>query len=181
MKKPCIMLIFISLLCATPVTAQVKKEVKKDVVVHYDETSYLQFQSNQARFADAQVSVYMKPLVAEVEVISHPTFGEGIRSEVVKIPTDLALNHLNSDPQKWRSYALFQVTKLWNCDVVVAPIFNIEYDEKRGDKEVSVEVKGLAGKYKNWHSATPADYEWMRIDKSYLNESGVSATLKTVK
>lgn len=180
MQKTRITLMFLSLLCITSVFAQ-RKEERQKVVQHVYEKTYNQFQSNQARITDAQVNVYMKPLVAEVEIIKHPNLGEGMRSEIVKIPTQMAINNLGNDPQKWRSYALFQVTKLWSCDVVVAPIFNIEYDELRGDTDVSVEVKGLAGKYKNWHSATPADYDWMRIDKSYANDAGVSASLKTVK
>ncbi|MBQ9356556.1 MAG: hypothetical protein IJT98_04635 [Prevotella sp.] len=73
---------------------------------------------------------------------------------------------MKADPSNWRSYAVYEVSKRLQCDVIVAATFNIMYDEVAGDQDVQIEVVGYPAYFTNWQTATTQDLEWIRLEKT---------------
>lgn len=123
--------------------------------------SQVQYQETQARLLDITSNAYVRPMTVELKVKD----GKRVR-ETVTIPKDIALSAMKGDPSNWRSYAVYEVSKRMNCDVIVAATFNILFDEVRGDKDVSIEVVGYPADFVNWQTLTNEDYEWVRMEKT---------------
>lgn len=124
-------------------------------------TTQVQYQETQARLLDVSSNAYVKPMTVELKVKSD----KRIR-EMVKIPRDFALTAMKADPSNWRSYAVYEVSKRLDCDVIVAATFNIKFDEVAGDKDVQIEVVGFPADFVNWQTATEKDLEWIRMEKT---------------
>lgn len=124
-------------------------------------TTQVQYQETQARLLDVSSNAYVKPLTVELKVKSN----QRIR-EIVKIPRNFALVAMKGDPSNWRSYAVYEVSKRMQCDVIVAATFNIKYDEVAGDQDVQIEVVGYAADFSNWQTASLQDLEWIRMEKT---------------
>ncbi|MBQ9640205.1 MAG: hypothetical protein IJV06_01365 [Bacteroidaceae bacterium] len=120
----------------------------------------VQYQSTQALILDVSPKSYVKPLTVELKVKS------GRIRDIVKIPKNIAFVGMNGNTENWRSYAVYEVSKRKDCDVIVAPTFNIKYDEVAGDQEVQVEVVGYPADFTNWQTATKTDLEWVNSDKT---------------
>ncbi len=123
--------------------------------------SQVQYQETQARLLDITSNAYVRPLTVELKIK-----GEERIRETVTIPKDIALSAMKGDPSNWRSYAVYEVSRRKNCDVIVAATFNILFDEVRGDKDVSIEVVGYPADFVNWQTLTKEDYEWVRMEKT---------------
>lgn len=121
----------------------------------------IQYQETQARLLDVSSNAYVKPLTVELKVKG----SQRVR-EVVKIPRNFALVAMKGDPSNWRSYAVYEVSKRMQCDVIVAATFNIKYDEVAGDQDVQIEVVGYPADFANWQTATAQDLEWIRMEKT---------------
>ncbi len=139
-------------------------------------TTQVQYQETQARLLDVSSNAYVKPLTVELKVKSN----QRIR-EIVKIPRSYALVAMKGDPSNWRSYAVYEVSRRMQCDVIVAATFNIKYDEVAGDQDVQIEVVGYPADFTNWQSATPQDLEWIRMEKTITTteREKIAAAIKT--
>lgn len=139
-------------------------------------TTQIQYQETQARLLDVTSNAYVKPLTVELKVKGN----QRVR-EVVKIPREFALVAMKGDPTNWRSYAVYEVSKRMQCDVIVAATFNIKYDEVAGDKDVQIEVVGYPADFTNWQTATPQDLEWIRLEKTITTaeREKIAAAVKT--
>lgn len=139
-------------------------------------TTQVQYQETQARLLDVSSNAYVKPLTVELKVKN----SQRIR-EVVKIPRDFALVAMKADPSNWRSYAVYEVSKRMQCDVIVAATFNIKYDEVAGDQDVQIEVVGYPADFVNWQTATTQDLEWIRMEKTITTaeREKIAAAVKT--
>ena len=139
-------------------------------------TTQIQYQETQARLLDVSSNAYVKPLTVELKVKSN----QRIR-EVVKIPRNFALVAMKGDPSNWRSYAVYEVSKRLQCDVIVAATFNIKYDEVAGDQDVQIEVVGYPADFTNWQTATTQDLEWIRMEKTITTaeREKIAAAVKT--
>ena len=125
---------------------------------------------------DVSSNAYVKPLTVELKVKSN----QRIR-EIVKIPRNFALVAMKGDPSNWRSYAVYEVSKRMQCDVIVAATFNIKYDEVAGDQDVQIEVVGYAADFSNWQTASLQDLEWIRMEKTITTaeREKIAAAIKT--
>lgn len=139
-------------------------------------TTQVQYQETQARLLDVSSNAYVKPLTVELKVKN----SQRIR-EVVKIPKNFALVAMKGDPSNWRSYAVYEVSKRLQCDVIVAATFNIMYDEVAGDQDVQIEVVGYPADFTNWQTATTQDLEWIRMEKTITTaeREKIAAAVKT--
>lgn len=139
-------------------------------------TTQIQFQETQARLLDVSSNAYVKPLTVELKVKGT----ERIR-EIVSIPRNQAMIAMKADPVNWKSYAVYEASKRLSCDVIVAATFNISYDEVAGDKDVQIEVVGYPADFVNWHTATPQDIEWIRMEKTITTaeREKIAAAVKT--
>lgn len=139
-------------------------------------TAQIQYQETQARLLDVSSNAYVKPLTVELKVKNN----QRIR-EVVKIPRNNALVAMKGDPSNWRSYAVYEVSKRLQCDVIVAATFNINYDEVAGDQDVQIEVVGYPADFTNWQTANTQDLEWIRMEKTITTaeREKIAAAVKT--
>lgn len=148
------------------------------VLCQAQKNTIVQYMNTQARILDVSSNAYVKPLTVELKIKSQ----QRIR-EIVKIPKANAIGAMNADPNNWRSYAVYEVSKRLNCDVIVAATFNIKFDEVAGDKDVQIEVVGFPADFTNWQTATNQDLEWIKTDilSTTANRTNVNAAIKDTK
>ena len=119
----------------------------------------IKIQDTQARLLDVQSNGYVKPLTVELKV--DETKGR-IRDQWV-LTVD-QYEEMNRDIVNVRSYAVYMSSKKHSCDVIVAATFNFHTaDDNKG---YEVEVVGFPASFINWKTATQADYEWIRMEKT---------------
>jgi hypothetical protein len=120
-------------------------------------TTTVKFHDTQARALETTTSSHVKPLVVEVEV-------EPKRRTQPLHLTEEEMRGLNGDVSNVRSWATFRVANIdsLECDVVVAPMFEISTNEEKGGYDVFVVY--YRGTFKNWRSVKEEDYEWIRIE-----------------
>jgi hypothetical protein len=142
MKK--VLLFTVAALCS--VVAYAQKEVK--------------FQDTQARLLDVSSNAYVKPLTVELKVMSEKHI-----SEVIKL-TAQDVRDMNGDIANIRSFAVYRASRLHDCDVIVAATFNI-HSVPEG---IEVNIIGYPANFVNWKTASQADYEWIRMEKTITTD-----------
>ena len=117
----------------------------------------VEWRESQARVAEPVMGVYIKPLVAELKVVST----DKIRD--VWEFTNKEVNALRNDVANLKARALFKSTYESDhpCDVIVAATFDIEST----DGGYRVTVYGYPAKYVKWRTATPEDNAWIHNEK----------------
>ena len=118
------------------------------------------FQYTQARMPQVSVEPIVKPLIVEVEVINGaPTFWEK------KLSKHKVEAELDGKLENVYNYGIFLYTQDAKSDMILAATYNFYSNPQRTSEEdwYVLEIKGFPAKFTSWHSATPADYEWMKI------------------
>ncbi|MCQ2244430.1 MAG: hypothetical protein MJZ32_09235 [Bacteroidaceae bacterium] len=119
-------------------------------------TTYTQAYDNaESRMAQVLVQPLVKPLVCEVEVVPSKPTSFKLNLTKTKVEKDLEGNLTNV-----HNYGIFKYTEATQTDMIVAATYHL-YSTDDGD--YVLEIKGFPAKFKNWHTATNSDYEWMRI------------------
>lgn len=119
-------------------------------------TTYTQtYENAQARMPQVLVQPLVKPLVCEVEVIPSKPTSFKLNLTKTKVEKDLEGNLTNV-----HNYGIFKYTEETQTDMIVGATFHLFSQE---DGDYILEIKGFPAKFKNWHTATNSDYEWMRI------------------
>ena len=113
------------------------------------------FQDTQARALDATANAYVKPMTVELEILP-----DAKRVFSVTLTKSKVENDLRGDLSNIRSYVTFLYSDEAHADIILTPVFNIETNDAGG---YIVTVKGFPAIYKNWKTATQADYEWIRL------------------
>lgn len=143
-----------------------KTQTVSRTTAHTDAT----YQFTQARKPQVWVEPMVKPLVVEVEVIKEaPTFWKKALGRY-KVETEL-----EGKLENVHNYGIFLYTKDTNADMILAATYNLYTNPDRtGDSDwYIIEIKGFPAKFKNWRSATDADYEWMKIPAVRYNKKEV--------
>lgn len=121
----------------------------------YTTTTETSFENAQARMPQVLVQPLVKPLVCEVEVVQGKPDHYEMNLTNTKVEHDLDGNLDNV-----YNYGVFEFAKATQCDMIVAATFHLKSLEDGG---YLLEIKGFPAKFKNWHTATASDYEWMKI------------------
>lgn len=143
-----------------------KTQTVTTTTAHTDAT----YQFTQARKPQVWVEPMVKPLVVEVEVIpTAPTFWKKVLGRY-KVETEL-----EGKLENVHNYGIFLYTEETQSDMIVAATYNFYTNPNRtGDSDwYIIEIKGFPAKFKNWRSATAADYEWMKIPAVRYNKKEV--------
>lgn len=143
------------------------------------------YEESQARLLDMSANAHVKPLVAEFQIISnaelqqsasalnaqngterqYKLFGTKGRLEAyLRLTKEKALVELNGNTANIRSWAVFQINKDFNADVLVGATFDLLKSEQNDYFELT--VIGYPARFTNFSSITPADYEWIRLENS---------------
>ncbi len=153
MNKKVLMAALLMVVCATGAMAQ-----KTNQVISLKET--------QARLLDVMSNAYVKPLTVELKVDnSKGRIRDSIRVSAAEI-IELGVIAPNGaiDMANLRSYGVYKIAKKYNCDVIVAAIFNFVANDLLKDGGV-LEVVGFPANFVNWKTAEDSDLEWIRMEK----------------
>ena len=141
---------FLSLCTVFALGASAQKQTRTETRT----TTTTTYENAQARIPEVYVQPQVKPLVCEVEVI------KGANTTFSTVMTNQRVKSLDGNPENMRMYAVYLFTEQEKCDMIVAATYHIQSQD---DGSYVVEVKGFPARFKNWHTATKEDYEWMRI------------------
>jgi hypothetical protein len=131
----------------------------------------VEYRESQARLAEPTMGVYIKPLIAELEI--NATVG---KIKDVWDFTNREVNALAGEVSNLRARALFKSTEKHNADVIVAASFDIA--SKEDNSGYTVTVIGYPAKYVRWRTATAADNDWIRNEK--LSPANSQETTKAI-
>ena len=133
-----------------------------------------QFEQAQSRLIEPKQDVFIKPLVAEIEIMEGQQRQDyGPYTYPIKSVETLTFDEL----ENIKARALHRATKEAKGDIIVAATFKTYSDEK--GKNVIVEISGFPGKYVNFRTAKKedGDYEWITTVYPYADR--INATGKT--
>lgn len=122
----------------------------------------------QARIVDGYARAYVKPMTVELEIIKDNA-GNELRVNDVWTLSKAEVESMDGNLVNIRSYGVFMSAKKYHADAIVAATFNFR-DNPDGTDSYILEVIGFAARFKNWKTATPADYEWMRMEKTQTTD-----------
>jgi len=123
----------------------------------YAQKTEFRFQDTQARLLDVTSNAYVKPLTVELQVLNTKRV-----SEIIKLTKQEVEQDMKGDLNNIRSYAVYRASQLHDCDVIVAATFNI----RTADGGYEVNIIGYPANFVNWKTATQADYEWIKMEKT---------------
>lgn len=126
-------------------------------IVSYGQKTEFRFQDTQARLLDVTSNAYVKPLTVELQVLTNKRV-----SEVIKLTRQEVEQDMKGDLTNIRSFAVYRASQLHDCDVIVAATFNIR---TAGDG-YEVNIIGYPANFVNWKTASQADYEWIKMEKT---------------
>ena len=136
----------------------------------------IKFENNQARAFDVVPNSYVKPLTVELKIDET----KGRVTDVWEIrPEELIALVNEKDPgdvqmQNLRNYAIFKSSQKHQCDVIVAPVFNIHSDDvARG---VTVTLIGFCANFANWKTMEDKDVMWINVERADPRKVGQSYT-----
>lgn len=153
-------------LVATALSASAQKKETQ-----YDVKTVKTYEEAVARTPQVYVQPNVKPLICEIEVLTDkkPSWSRTFSLKDVIALGEKTENIVN--------YALFMWTQDAECDMIVAATHHLKQNE---DGSVLIEMKGFPAKFKDWRTATSADYEWLRITEGYefMHNGTVSPIIK---
>ncbi len=123
----------------------------------YAQKSEFRFQDTQARLLDVTSNAYVKPLTVELKVLTNKRV-----SEIIKLTRQEVEQDMKGDLNNIRSFAVYRASQLHDCDVIVAATFNV----RTAGEGYEVNIIGYPANFVNWQTATQADYEWIKMEKT---------------
>lgn len=123
----------------------------------YAQKTEFRFQDTQARLLDVTSNAYVKPLTVELKVLTNKRV-----SEIIKLTRQEVEQDMKGDLNNIRSFAVYRASQLHDCDVIVAATFNV----RTAGEGYEVNIIGYPANFVNWQTATQADYEWIKMEKT---------------
>lgn len=132
------------------------------------------FEQSQSRIIEPKQDVFIKPLVAEIEIMDgQERQNYGPYTFAIQSVETLTFEQL----ENFKTNALYYAARDADADIIVAATFNSSSDEK--GKHIIVNVSGFPGKYVRFRTASKedGDYEWITTVYPYTDR--INATGKT--
>lgn len=133
------------------------------------------FEQSQTRFSEPEVRVFIKPMVADMQMKSTTRQAFGPYSFAVV----RSLNELTQyQIEECKKTALYRTNAEAGSDIMVAALFNVYIDEN--DKQtLKVDVTGFPAVYTNFHLVNIDDQKELKmIETIYGNPNWISGQLK---
>lgn len=134
----------------------------------------VKFEESQSRIIEPKQDVFIKPLVAEIEIMDGQVRQNyGPYTFPIQSVETLTFEQL----ENFKTNALYYAARDADADIIVAATFNSATDEK--GKNIVVNVSGFPGKYVRFRTASKedGDYEWITTVYPYTDR--INATGKT--
>lgn len=126
-------------------------------ITSFAQRTEYKFKDTEARKVNVLSNAYVKPLTCEVKVETDNSITDNVtytREEVE--------NAMKGNLDNIRANAVYQVCQKHKCDMIVAAISTVE---STNDGYV-VKVTGYPANFVNWKTASQADLEWIRMEKT---------------
>lgn len=130
------------------------------------------YQSTQARVLEPKAEAYVKPLTVELRI------DNSVRQTDVWHLTPQQVQAMGGNIEDIRSLGIYMSCQKHKCDVIVAATFNLQSEDV--SKGYDLTVVGYPASFVNWKTASPEDYEWIRLEKTFTTNERekVSAVVK---
>lgn len=161
-KRTIMHFVFVGALCCFSLTASAQKTVK--------------FENAQARAFDVIPQSYVKPLTVELEVDQK----KGRITDKWEITPEKLIELVNEKDnfevqmQNLRNYAIYMSSQKHQCDVIVAPTFNVASSDV--SKGVTVTLIGFTANFKNWKTMDESDFHWINVERADPRKVGQDYT-----
>lgn len=117
-------------------------------------------QTSEARSLELYPSTFIQPLVAEVIVDAKTG---RIHDVWTLSPEDYKAREIpeNADAtfQNLKVFGMFKSSEKHNCDIIVAPTFDIRIT----NEGATINIVGYPANFANWKTGTKADFEWIEL------------------
>lgn len=134
----------------------------------------VKMQDTQARLVNVYSRGYVKPLTVELKV--DDSKGRITRSyPLTKEETEV---EMGGSLDNIRSYAVYMASQEYHADAIVAATFNFRTNDD--GKGYTITITGYPASFVNWKTASEADYEWIRMEKTLTTDdlNRISAIIK---
>ena len=143
----------------------------------FAQKSVLTFQQAQTRVIEPLQDVFVRPLVADLEIIKperqeYPVSWEFSHKKL----TEMTVQELEDA----KTLAAYKAAALSDADVIVGATFQVRNHTENGkptEYGVDVIVRGYPAKYTNWHNmgSKPEDEKWvthlLKAQEVYINRT----------
>ena len=140
------------------------------------EEQWWSFKNSQARMVSSDAHLYVRPYTVEIALMDStrhkwriPVSGDEYKSRL-SFDNRGDIN-LEQTQRNMQTYAVYQASvgamptlagKNIECDVILAPLFNMTFDQSG----CVIEFTGYPAVYKNWKTATIEEFErWIYFDR----------------
>ena len=151
-------------------------------------TTY-EYSSSQARVLDVVTNAHIKPLVAEIEIITpselralssklspSAEISDGSRMVDVISYTDAQVKALKGDESQLKANATFQLCQRYSADVLVGALYNVYTNESHDGYDVKVIF--FPARIVNWRSIVNEDMIWINREKAITDAEKTKTVLK---
>ncbi len=128
------------------------------------------FEQSQTRYVEPEVRVFVKPMVADMAMLTteRQYYGPFIFNLPKPFP-DL----MQFQVEEYKKTALFQANKLAESDVMVAALFNV-YIKEDDKYKIYIDISGFPATYSNFHLINLSNKDEIEMIKTlYGNESWI--------
>ncbi len=129
-----------------------------------------EFKNAQARVADGVAKVYVKPIVAKVELVNNKQ-----RIEKTYPLTPAQVEGMGGSVENIRAYAAYMASKEEKCDIILSPLYMI--DKESSKDTFYVTIIGYPAQFVGWDEVTNDDWTWIneRKDKEIIHQNVVKS------
>ncbi len=133
-----------------------------------------EFRNAQARVADGVAKVYVKPVVANVEVMNNK-----VRIKETYPLTLTEVEGLGGNVENIRAYASYLASEKHGCDIILSPLYMIKNDKDTNIYYVT--VIGYPAKFVGWNDVKDEDWLWINNGDKSVVEQKIKGTIQKTK
>ncbi|MBE6318964.1 MAG: hypothetical protein E7081_08335 [Bacteroidales bacterium] len=140
----------------------------------------LLYENTQGRISsESTMNTYVQPLTVELEVIKNLRLAQGTQTIDGRVTLTYARDAewvektMRGEMSEIRSWAVFQACKDCSADVILVPTFSFSNNRDNMGNIIDgyqITIVGFPAKFINWKTATPADYEWIKMEQTQTTD-----------
>lgn len=147
------------------------------------------FDTSESRMVQADAHLYVRPFIVDLEILTKERLSWKVTISGDEYASRVSLNSkgeimMEATQQNMQSYAIYRAsvgdaspigTNSITCDVIVAPLFNMKFNQNG----CVIEFTGYPARYTNWKSATVDEFrQWIMYDRDQeQTKRGVAGTV----
>lgn len=154
--------------------------VATGVLVANAQKNVVLYENTQSRVSSESVmNTYVKPLTVEIEVIKGLRLAQGTQTADGRVTitytrdSEWVEKTMRGELSEIRSWAVFQACKDCSADVILVPTFSFSNNRDNMGNIIpgyQITIVGFPAKFINWQTATPADYEWIKMEQTQTTD-----------